>query len=153
MKRKWSRSDNLVHMTPLQSKHYQCTLDFLYAQGKLFGRKDCSWDAFDSLFLNVYLPGSWGKSCLLGELCSVTSFFGIQKVICTHLYLCFHHVSLCCKRQFYWQLSAFLILFCRLEILQLSSLWAHLPETEWMERVGGWHLIRAQNPTLIIFWW
>lgn len=86
-----------------------------------FGRKDCSWVAFDSLFSNAYVPESAGKSCLLGGLPSIC-FFGILRVIQTHLYLGFHHVFFCCKYQSYWQISAPLILLSWLEMQNSPAL-------------------------------
>lgn len=73
-------------------------------QENCFGRKACSWVAFDSLFSNAYLPGSAGKSCLLGRLHSIC-FFGIPRAIQTHLYLDFHHGLFCCKYRVYWHIS------------------------------------------------
>lgn len=94
-----------------------------------FGRKDCSWVAFDSLFSNAYLPGSAGKSCLLGGLHSIF-LFGIPRVIQAHLYLGFHHVLFCCKYQFIdrYQPLWYSSVGWRCEIPQLHFLQEHLPE-------------------------
>ena len=107
----------LLHKVNIINEHLiSCTL-----QENCFGRKDCSWVAFDSLFSNAYLPGSAGKSCVLGRLHSI-SLFGIPRVIHAHLYLRLHHVLFCCKYQFYWQLSASLIFLCWLEMWNSPAL-------------------------------
>lgn len=110
-----------------------------------FGRKDCSWVAFDSLFSNAYLPGSAGKSWRLGGLHSL-SLFGIPRVIHAHLYLGSHHVLFCCKYQFYWQPSASLLLLCWLEMWNSPApFFIRASPRDIMNGSGDWkkHLISA----------